>query len=295
MKLALLGPEKKEYSDLRLLKEAKQVFDSVTYFPLQKILVEFNDGFKIFYRGKDITKYDVILPRIPGSFMEIGYTLLKFLKQEGCKITINPEAVIYTHNKFLTLIMLAKASLPVPDTYLSLKRGPLEMVLEKIKYPVVLKILHGYQGKGVMFADSKQSAVSIMDMLETFEQPVFVEEYIKNPGEDIRALVVGEEVVASMKRKAKKGERRANIGVGGTGEKYEITEEEKELAVKTAKVLGMGIAGVDILKEKNKKPLIIEVNVYPGLKGLEAATGKNVAREMINYAYAIAAEEIKPF
>ena len=295
MKLALLGPEKREYSDLRLLKEAKQVFDNVTYFPLQKIVMEFNEELNIFYRGKNITEYDVILPRIPGNYMEIGYTLLKFLKSAGCKLTISPEAVIYTHNKFLTLIMLAKALVPVPSTYLSLKRSPLEMILEKIKYPVVLKILHGCQGKGVMFADSKQSAVSIMDMLETFRQPVFVEEYVKNPGEDIRALVVGDKVVVSMKRKAKKGERRANIGVGGKGEKYELTEEEKELVMKAAKVLGMGIAGVDMLKEKNKKPLIIEVNVYPGFKGLESATGKNVAKEIINYAYSVATGEIKAF
>ncbi|HIQ49861.1 MAG TPA: RimK family alpha-L-glutamate ligase [Nanoarchaeota archaeon] len=295
MKLALLGPEKKDYSDLRLLKEAKQVFDTVTYFPLQKIIIEFNEELNIFYRGKDITEYDVILPRIPSNYMEIGYTVLKFLKSVGCKLTITPESVIYTHNKFLTLIMLAKNFVPVPSTYLSLKRSPLEMILEKIDYPVVLKILYGCQGKGVMFADSKQSAISIMDTLETFKQPVFVEEYIENPGEDIRALVVGDKVVASMKRKAKKGERRANIGVGGVGEKYELTEEEKELAIKAAKVLGMGIAGVDMLKEKNKNPVIIEVNVYPGFKGLENATGKNVAKEIIEYAYSIATEEIKGF
>lgn len=283
MRLALLGPEEKGYSDLRLLKEARQVFDTVSYFPLEKIVIEFNDEFNILYRGKSIMDFDVILPRIPGAYMEIGYTLLKFLKKLGCKLPIEPEALLYTHNKFLTLIMLAKASLPLPDTYLSLKRAPLEMILENVKYPVVLKILHGCQGKGVMFADSKQSAVSIMDTIEAFHQPVFVEEYIKNPGEDIRALVVGNEVIASMKRKAKKGERRANISIGGKGEVYELSEEEKEIALKAAKALGMGIAGVDLLKEKGKKPFVIEVNVYPGFKGLEGATGKNVAKEIINY------------
>ncbi len=282
MKLALLGPEKRTYSELRLLKECRQVFDTVSYFPIQKVAVEFNEEQSLLYRGKDILDYDCVLPRIPRSYLNFGLTLLYILKQSGMKMPIAPESVLHTHNKFLTLIVLAKHGIKIPATYLSLKRAPLELVLENIRYPVVLKTVYGCKGKGVMFAESKESAVSIMDMLESFSQPVFVEEYIKNPGEDIRALVVGNRVVASMKRKARSGERRANLGVGGRGEKYEISEEEAGLAVRAAKALQMGIAGVDILSS-GKSSYVIEVNVYPGLKGIESATGINVAREIANY------------
>ncbi len=285
--MALLGPEERRYSELRLLKEAKEVFETVTYFPISKLVLEFDEKeVKILYRGKNILEYDALLPRIPKSYMKFGYLLLCFAREQKIPMPISPESVLYTHNKFLTLIALAQANVPIPKTYLSLKRATLEKILENIKYPVVLKLLYGCAGKGVMFADSKESAISIMDMLEAFKQPVFVEEFIKNPGEDIRAFVIGEELVACMKRKAKKGERRANIAAGGIGEKYEAGNEEKDLALRAAKALGMKVAAVDILP--GKKKYVIEVNVYPGLKGIENATGINVARKIVEKVYELA-------
>ncbi len=281
MKLAILAPEERAYSDLRLFKEAKKIFDTVTYFPISKIVVESNEKFDITYKGKSILDYDAVLPRIARSYMRFGMIVLDFLKDYTI-LPIDPKSVFYTHNKFMTLIALSMADIPIPDTYLSLKRTSLEKILDKIKYPAVLKLVYGMQGKGVMFADSKQSAMSIADTLEAFKQPIFVEEFLKNPGEDLRLFVIGDEVFAAMKRKAKKGERRANVSIGGIGENYEPDEEEERIAVKAAKALGMGIAGVDVLKSKNK-PYVIEVNVYPGLKGLEAATGKNVAKRMVEY------------
>ncbi len=288
MKLAILGPEERPYGDLRILKEAKKVFDIVTYFPISKIVVESNEKFEINYRGKSLLDYDAVIPRIPGSYMRFGMLLLEYLKDYTI-LPIDPKAVFYTHNKFMTLIALSMADVPIPDTYLSLKRSSLEKILDKIKYPAVLKLVYGMKGKGVMFADSKQSALSIADTLESFKVPIFVEEFLKNPGEDIRMFVIGGEVFAAMKRKAQKGERRANVSIGGIGIGYEPEEEEEKIAVRAAKALGMGIAGVDVLKSKNK-PYVIEVNVYPGLKGIENATGKNVAKRIVEYVKELAEE-----
>lgn len=290
MKLAILGPEERTYSELRLLKEGKRVFERVTYFPLSRILVSMGKEMEITYRGKNLLDYDAVLPRIPGSYMRFGMLVLEMLRGSEVALPIDPRAVFFAHNKFATLIALSFENVPVPLTYLSLRRSALENLLNEIKYPVVMKVAYGCKGKGVMFADSRESALSVADTLESFRQPIFVEEYVKNPGEDVRAFVIGNDVFAAMKRIAKPGERRANVSIGGRGEAYEIGEEERKIACKAARALGMGIAGVDLLGS-GRKTYVIEVNVYPGLKGIEAATGKNVAEGIVKYVKSLCEEK----
>ena len=161
-------------------------------------------------------------------------------------------------------------------------RSELEKVLDEMKYPLVLKLLYGSMGVGVMFADSKQSAVSIIDALERFKEPIFVEEFVPPGNEDIRAYIVGGKVIASMKRVARVGEHRANIGMGGEGKPYKLTRKEERLAVRAAKAMGMRICGVDIMPGP-EGPVVIETNVNAQFKGLEAATGKNVAGEIVKF------------
>jgi ribosomal protein S6--L-glutamate ligase len=215
--------------------------------------------------------------------MNYGYLICKLLENKVF-LPLKPEAIITTHNKFLTLEVLDREGIPIPKTYLTLTRNAMMGVLDKIKYPVVIKLLYGSLGKGVMFAESRQSAVPLLDTMETMNKPFLVEEYIKNPGEDIRALVIGNSVVAAMRRKAGRGEIRANIGVGGKGKKINLSPEIKDLAVKTAKALGLGITGVDIIMSE-KGPLVIEANVNVHFEGITEATGVNIAEQMINYKW----------
>lgn len=283
MKLAILGPLNRNHEEIRLLEEATGVFDTVSYFPIPQVAVELDGkAFRMHYKNKDLLDYDVILPRMPRSYKTVGSSLLYFLREAGKPIPIEPWSVIASHNKFLTLVLLKEQGLPIPETHLALRRSVLEKVLDDMNYPVVLKLLYGSMGVGVMFADSKQSTVSIIDALERFKEPIFVEEFVPPGNEDIRAYVVGGKVVASMKRIACLGERRANIGMGGEGKPYKLTKREERLAIGAAKAMGMRICGVDIMPGPDG-PVVIETNVNAQFKGLESSTGKNVAGAIVKF------------
>jgi len=283
MKLAILGPLERGYEQIRLLKEAKTAFNTVSYFPIPHVVIEMTgEECSVKYKDKELSDYDCILPRIPRTYRTFGFTILSLLKEKKVFCPIQPMSLFLSHNKFLTLLVLRENDLPIPDTFLALKRNVTEGVLDDIGYPVVLKLLYGSRGRGVMFADSKQSAISFIDTLEIFKEPIFVEEYLPNPGEDIRVYVVGYEVVASMKRRVRKDERRANIGIGGTGIKYKISKEYADISIKAAKALGMEICGIDII-ETPKGPFIVETNVSAQFQGLEHTSGVNVARTIIDY------------
>ncbi|HDH91406.1 MAG TPA: RimK family alpha-L-glutamate ligase, partial [Candidatus Aenigmarchaeota archaeon] len=249
---------------------------------------------KVLFGKLNLKNFDCIIPRIPRTYAWYGYILLHMLK-DTCYLPITPESVILGHNKFLTLVILKEANLPVPETYLASSRSVLEKMLNKMKYPVVMKLLYGSLGRGVMFVDSPESAKSVMDALERFRQPIFLEEFIENPGEDIRVFVLGDEVLAAMKRKAKRGERRTNIGIGGKGEMIKSLDPEiEEIAIKAAHALGMQICGVDII-EGNKGPVIIEANVNVHFEGLARATKINVAREIVKFVLEEGKKFKKPF
>lgn len=285
MRLAILGPLKRGYEEIKLIKEGKRVFENVSYFPIPQIVVALSgDEIDLKFKSRSLKEFDCILPRIPRTYRTFGFTILSLLEELDVPIPINPMSVFTSHNKFLTLLVLNEHGIPVPKTFLSLKRNVTESVLDELKYPIVLKLLYGSLGKGVMFADSKQSALSIMDVLERFNEPIFVEEYVQNPGEDIRVYIVGYEVAGSMKRIAKREEKRSNIGIGGRGEKYEVGDEIAEVAVKSARAMGMEICGIDII-EGSRGPIVIETNVNAQFHGLEKTTGVNIGRRIVEYLW----------
>lgn len=282
MKIAILGKMERTYEEIRLIEEAKKVFDSVVYMPVPQVHLEVESGeFRIKYKNNDLSNFDCVLPRIPRSYRTFGFTILSALKGQTY-VPIEPMSLFNSHNKFLTLLVFKEAGLPIPKTFLSIKRNVLENLLDEIGYPIVMKLLYGSQGQGVMFADSKESAVSFMDALERFKQPIFLEKFVENPGEDIRAYVVGYEVIACMKRVAKENEKRANIGIGGKGVKYHMSKEYAHLAIRAAKSLGMSVCGIDLI-EGEEGPMLIEANVNAQFKGLEETSGKNVARAIIEH------------
>jgi len=277
----ILGPLKRSECELQLLEEGKKVFEKIFYVPIPEVKMEFGNKTRILYKNKDLTKFDFVIPRVPRTYTNLGFIMLNILK-EKLYVPIKPESVLISHNKFLTLLALKEAHLPVPETYLTVSRQALENILDDMRFPVVMKLLYGSLGKGVMFADSKESAVSLMDTLERFKEPIFLEEYVPNPGEDIRAFVLGNDVLAAMKRKAKKDERRANIGIGGKGETIKTDSKIRDLTTKAAHVLGMNICGVDLIKAP-KQHLIIEANVNVHFDGLQKTACVNIAKHIVEY------------
>jgi ribosomal protein S6--L-glutamate ligase len=280
MKICILGPKTRKEQELWLLEEAKKRFEKVTYAEIPFIRIE-ND--EVFFKNMNLADYDCVLPRVPRTYKNFGYNICKMLEGK-VYMPIKPESILYCHNKFLTLLALNKAGIPTPKTYLALSRQGVRAVLDKLHYPIVIKLLYGSLGKGVMFAESRESAASLIDTVEGMNEPFVVEEYIKNPGEDIRALVIGNEVIA-MRRIAEKGEMRTNIGAGGKGKKVNLSSDLREMAIKSAKVLGLGIAGIDIIVGEESNPRVIEANVNVIFEGITKVTGVNVAEKMINYLW----------
>ena len=282
MKGCIIGPKQRSDCEIWLLEEGKKIFDKFFYAPMPSIVIR---GDKVFFKGQNLSELDFVLPRMPRTYMWFGYKILRTLEQNKKRkvyMPIDPMSVIVSHNKFLTLLALKEAGLPVPETFMSGSRGTVENVLDRMDYPVVMKLLYGSLGKGVMFADSKQSAVSFMDALERFKEPIFLEEYVQNPGEDIRVFVLGGQVIGAMKRIAQKDERRTNIGIGGSGEPINLDAETKNIAVKAAKAIGMGITGIDIIQGPDG-PVVIEANVNVHFEGLTKTLGMNVAKKIVEY------------
>ncbi|MBR9690334.1 RimK family alpha-L-glutamate ligase [Candidatus Woesearchaeota archaeon] len=238
---------------------------------------------RVFVQGKPIKKYDCIY--VKGSFRYAQLLRAITTELKGlCYMPFAPRAFTLAHDKLLTQLSLEQDNIPMPLTYMAATVSSAKKILEKIRYPVIMKLPQGTQGKGVMFADSYAAASSMLDTLDALKQPFIIQEYIETDNVDIRVLVVGDKVIAAMKRKGKGEEARANIHAGGKGEAYEPDSFTKKIAIKTAKALGAEILGVDML-ESVKGPHVIEANISPGLQGITEATGINIADKIAKYLF----------
>ena len=197
---------------------------------------------------------------------------------------IKPGAFTVGHDKLLTQLDIQQHKIPMPTTYIAATTEAAKKILKKVNYPIVMKFPHGSHGKGVMFAESYSSAASMLDALAALRQPFIIQEYVETSGADIRAIVVGNKVVAAMKRKAEFGEKRANIHSGGSGEPCELDTYTKNLAIKAAEAVEADICAVDLL-ESVKGPTVIEINLSPGLQGITQATKINVADKIAKFLF----------
>ena len=282
MKAALisLGSE----SSGMVVKAMKKYFKEVDSLDLRNIEInlELKKG-NILYRGEPLKQYDCIYLKGSFRYRNIMRALAQLL--EGtCFMPITPAAFTITQDKVLSQLTLQQQKIPMPATYLSATISAAKGLLKKVNYPIVMKFPQGTQGKGVMFADSYASASSLLDALIALKQPFLIQEYIETDGTDIRALVVGDNVVASMKRIAETGEKRSNIHAGGKGVSYPLDDLGKKIAVDAARAIGADICGVDLL-ETIKGYAVIEVNVSPGLQGISAATNIDIADKIAKYLY----------
>jgi len=284
MKLGILGPGKKAaaYTTNRLIEEAQKKFKEVDLIPIADVKLKIDKDMEAFIEKKNLKDYDYILPRIDSKKASIAYPVISFLDYMGVKKPYSSNTILFAHNKFLTLLQLAKNSIPVPETYLTASNDVANKILEKQKLPAVIKLLSGFGGQGVIIIESKDAAKSTIETMKKLKQEILIEKFIKNHGEDIRGIVAGEEVIASYKRIAKEGELRANIKAGGKGMSFKLTGEMENTVLKAAEAIKSKICAIDLIEGKDGIK-VLEANINPGVQGIERTTGLNVAGRIVDY------------
>ncbi len=251
---------------------------------------------EILYNNKKIKKCDVMIPRVGlNDNLDLEISIVKQFQMMGIPMLNDYMPILRAKNKLRTLQILTRNNIPVPKTIVVRKLEYIDDAIKRISgYPVILKTPYGTQGVGVVLVESRRSLYSALDILwkNMGSSILLIQEYIvEAEGSDYRAFVVGDRVIASMKRTAKSGDFRSNLHLGGEGRKVELTEEEEKLAVRATQALGLKIAGVDILRSA-KGPLIMEVNANPGMR-IATVTGVDVAKEIVKYAIAYAGKKAK--
>lgn len=259
----------------------KKYFDQVDLINLNDIEVNLGDKGEVLYQGEPLKEYDCVYGKGSFRYANLMRSVASLL-QKKCYMPLQPRTFTTAHNKLLTHLELQKNNVPTPKTYITPTVAAAKLILKKINYPIVMKFPEGTQGKGVMFADSYASASSLLDALGALKQPFLIQEFIESGNIDTRAFVIGDQVAACMRRKGQASELRANIHAGGIGEAGELDRVSKKIAVEAAKAIGAEIAGVDILQGP-KGPLVLEVNISPGLQGITAATKIDVADKIAKY------------
>ena len=286
MDIALLSVSLNVHSTRRIAQEAEKLGHYVELIDHTRCSVKLGDGKpKIFLGEEDVTnEFDAVIPRIGTKVTRHGAAIVKQFEMNGVFSTARSLAITRARNKVRTLQIMARKGIPIPQTLFSINPNNIEAQIRLLGgAPVIIKIQEGTQGLGVILAESKKSAKSIIDTFYKMDTSILLQQYVEEAnGEDIRIFVIGNKVVASMKRSSEVGEFRSNVHRGGKTEAIEITNKEKYIALNAAKYLGLGVAGVDLMRSK-KGPVLLEVNASPGLQGIEAATGVNVAKHIIEF------------
>lgn len=283
MLIFILSCHSNSYSTSRLREAARNKGHRVRIIDYMQC--ELNIGFEshIYYRGEVLEKPDYIIPRIGSSATFHGSNVLRQFEMMNVKIVVFAEGLLNSRDKLRASQNMVYNNIEVPKTYFpSPNQSNFEYMISQVGgIPLIVKLLEGTQGIGVFLMDNKNEARQLLNKLNKENTNYLLQEYIaESKGMDVRAFVVGGKVVAAMKRIALNGEFRSNIHRGGRGEKIVLSEREEYLAVKTAKILKLDVAGVDILQSK-RGPLVLEVNSSPGLEGIEKCTHIDIANAII--------------
>ena len=285
MNIKILSRNSNLYSTKRLIEAARKRHHHVEVIdPLKCDLIIEKRKPSIFYRGKMILETDAVIPRIGASVTFYGTAVVRQFEMMGVFTTTESQSLVRSRDKLRSLQVLSRARLGLPKTVFTNYSKDVGEVIDHVGgAPLIIKLLEGTQGLGVVLAETKNAAESVIEAFNGLQARVIVQEFIKEAGgADIRALVVDGHVVGAMKRQGKEGEFRSNLHRGGSASVIELTDEEETAAIKAAKAMGLGVAGVDML-QSSRGPLILEVNSSPGLEGIEAATGKDIAKTIIRY------------
>lgn len=285
MKFAILSANPNLYSTKRIMEAGKKKGHEMIIVDHTKCdLVIEKKRPSVIYKGAEILDLHGVIPRIGASVTFFGTAVVRQFEMMKVFTATESQSLVRSRDKLRSLQILSRAGLDLPKTVFSNYSKDVGNIVDKAGgAPLVIKILEGTQGLGVVLAPDKNSAESILEAFNGLQARVIVQEFIKEAkGADLRAFIVDGVVVGAMKRQGKEGEFRSNLHRGGTADIVELTDEEENAALKAAKVMGLGIAGVDML-QSSRGPLILEVNSSPGLEGIEAATGKDIATQIIKY------------
>ena len=285
MKICILSRNPKIYSTHRLVKAALARGHKVRVInPLRCYMNITSAKPMVHYRDECLNDFNVVIPRIGASITYYGTAVLRQFEMMGVYSLNESTSITRSRDKLRCLQILSRSGIGLPVTSYAHSTKMTEKIVQMVgNAPCVIKLVEGTQGKGVILADTKKAAESVIDGFRQMKAHFLVQEFIKESnGQDIRAFVIGDRVVASMMRTAKDGEFRSNLHRGGTAKLVEISDEEAAMAVNAAKALGLNVAGVDLLRS-SRGPLVLEVNSSPGLQGIETSTGLDIASMIIEY------------
>jgi ribosomal protein S6--L-glutamate ligase len=283
MKIVMLARNPSLYSHRRIVEAARTRGHEIDVINTLHVHMNITSNRPLLrHGGRTLPMYDAVIPRIGASVTGYGLAVLRQFEMQGVFPLNESVAIGRSRDKLRALQLLARAGVGLPTT--AFAHGPRkaeEVVAEVGGAPVIIKLLEGTQGMGVILAETQASATSIIEAFSAANVNILVQEYIREAaGSDVRALVVGGDVVAAMKRTSRKGDFRANLHRGGKAEPVVLTEEERVSALKSVEAMGLNVAGVDMLRS-SRGTLVLEVNPTPGIEGMEGATGVDVAGAMI--------------
>ncbi|MGZ8095954.1 MAG: 30S ribosomal protein S6--L-glutamate ligase [Methylosarcina sp.] len=285
MKIAILSRNAKLYSTARLVKAAENRGHEVRVLDVLRCYMNITShNPSIHYRGEDLTGFDAVIPRIGASVTFYGTAVLRQFEMMNVMPLNESVAISRSRDKLRSTQLLARKGIGLPVTGFANNPDDITDLIDQVGgAPLVIKLLEGTQGIGVVLAETHNAAESVIQAFMGLNANIMVQEFIKEAeGSDIRCFVVGDKVVAAMKRQSPPGEFRSNLHRGGTASLIRLTPEERSTAVRAAKIMGLNVCGVDMLRS-NHGPVIMEVNSSPGLKGIEEASGKDIAGMIIEF------------
>ena len=285
MNIVILSRNANLYSTARLVEEGEKHGHTIEVIdPLKCDLIIEREKPTIYYKDRYLDYVDAIVPRIGASVTFYGSAVVRQFEMMNIFTTVTSEAIIRSRDKLRSFQRLSKAGIGMPKTVFTNYSRDVEEVLAHVGgTPVVIKLLEGTQGIGVVLAETKNAAESVLEAFNGLQARVIVQEYIKEAqGADLRALIVDGHVIGAMKRQGREGEFRSNLHRGGSADYIKLNEQELKLAIKAARTLKLPVCGVDML-QSSRGPLIMEVNSTPGLEGIETVTKKNIAKAIITF------------
>ncbi|EEX36546.1 30S ribosomal protein S6--L-glutamate ligase [Vibrio metschnikovii] len=285
MKIGILSRNASLYSTKRLIEACKQRGHEVKVIDALRCYMNINsDQPEIHFKGEELGGFDAVIPRIGASVTFYGTAVLRQFEMMGVYPANESVAISRSRDKLRSMQLLSRKGIGMPITGFASKPDDVKDLLDMVGgAPVVIKLLEGTQGIGVVLAETRKAAESVIEAFMGLKANIMVQEYIKEAGgADIRCFVIGDKVIAAMKRQGAEGEFRSNLHRGGTASLVKITPLERKTAIDAAKIMGLNVAGVDLLRSE-RGPLVMEVNSSPGLEGIEAATGKDIASLIIEF------------
>ncbi len=285
MKIGILSRNAKLFSTKRLVESAKNAGHEVKVIDALHCYMNITSHRPmIHYKGETLEGFDAVIPRIGASITFYGTAVLRQFEMMGVYPLNESVAITRSRDKLRSLQLLSRKGIGLPVTGFAHSPDNIQDVIEIVGgAPLVIKLLEGTQGIGVVLAETKKAAESVIEAFMGLKANIMIQEFVKEAGgADIRCFVIGDKVIAAMMRTAKEGEFRSNLHRGGTAELIKLTPEERSTAVRAANIMGLNVAGVDILRS-NHGPVVMEVNSSPGLHGIEDATGKDIAGLIIKF------------